>query len=56
MKTMQEYARRYQHENRNRGFVSDVTDYSFKFTVYPKKENEQPKSYMVMESYFWERA
>lgn len=54
MKTMEEYARQYQHENRNKGVVSDVTNYSFKFTTNPKKDGEQPKSYMVMISYFLE--
>ena len=53
MKTMEEYARQYQHENRGKGLVSDVTSYSFKFTLNPKKEGEQPKSYVVMKSYFW---
>lgn len=55
MKTMEEYARQYQHENRNKGVVSNVTDYSFKFTTNPKKDGEQPKSYLVMKSYFWEK-
>lgn len=54
MKTMQEYAKQYQHEHRNEGVVSDVTSYSFKFTTNPKKKDEQPKSYMVMISYFVE--
>lgn len=54
MKSMEEYARLYQHENRNKGVVSNVTDYSFKFTTNPKKDGEQPKSYLVMKSYFWE--
>ena len=53
MKSMVEYAKQYQHENRNKGVVSDVTSYSFKFTENPKKPGEQPKSYMVMISYFW---
>lgn len=52
MKTMHEYAREYAHTHQN-GYVSKVTDYSFEFTLYPKKENENPKSYTVMLSYFW---
>lgn len=56
MKTMAEYAKQYQHENRNKGTVSNVTDYSLKFTSNPSKNGEQPKSHIVMLSYFWERA
>lgn len=54
MKGMQEYAKQYQHENRNKGTVSDVTSYSFKFTENPKNKGEQPKSYIVMLSWFWQ--
>ena len=55
MKTMQEYARQYQHENRNAGVISNVNTYSLKFTTTPKKDTEQPKSHIVMKSWFWER-
>lgn len=51
MKTMEEYAKQYQHEHRNVGKVSDVTDYSFKFTT---KTKEQEKSTIIVLSYFWE--
>lgn len=54
MKSMQEYARQYQHENRNKGTVSNINEYSFKFETNPKKEGEQPKSYMVYKSWFWQ--
>ena len=54
MKTMQEYAKQYQHEHRNEGVVSNVNDYSFKFTCHPKKKDDKPKEYMVMISYFCE--
>lgn len=56
MKDMATYARKYQHECKENGVVSDITSYSFKFTTIPKKETEAPKSYYVMKSYFWERG
>lgn len=50
---MEEYAAQYQKQHRNLcGGVSNVTSYSFKFTVPPNKQNEQPKSYYVMKSWF----
>ena len=52
MKTMEEYAKIYQHEHRNEGVVSNITNYSFKFTTTPKKKDEQPKSCIIMISYF----
>ena len=54
MKDMAFYAKQYQNENRGKGTVSDVTDYSFKFTTIPKKDKEEPKSCIIMKSYFWE--
>lgn len=54
MKTMQEYARQYQHKNRGKGIVSNVTDYSLKFTTFPEKDTEQPKEYVVFKSWFLE--
>jgi hypothetical protein len=55
MKTMEEYAAEYQKKHRGKGKVTDVTDYSFKYTTLPLKEDEKPKSYVVMKSYFWEK-
>ena len=53
MKTMYEYAREYGHTHQN-GYVTKVNDYSFEFTLYPKKKDETKiKSYVVMSSYFW---
>lgn len=49
---METYARQYQKEHRGKGLVSDITNYSFKFTTLPKKQDETPKSYYVMKSYF----
>lgn len=53
MKTMEEYAVEYQRKHR--GKVTDVTNYSFKYTTLPLKEDEKPKSYVVMKSYFWNK-
>lgn len=55
MKTMEEYAAEYQKKHRGKGYVSDVTSYSFKFTTLPLKVEDKPKTYVVMKSYFWER-
>lgn len=52
MKSMDSYAREYQHKNRGKGTVSNVNNYSFKFTELPKNNNEKPKEYVVMKSYF----
>lgn len=54
MKSMEEYAFMYQKQHRGKGCVSDITNYSFKWTTLPMKENEQPKSYYMMISYFVE--
>lgn len=51
MKSMEDYAREYQHKNRGKGTVSNVNNYSFKFTELTKN-NEKPKEYLVMKSYF----
>ena len=56
MKSMQEYADAYQRQHRGKGTVSSVTDYSFKYTTLPLKDTEQPKSHVVMLSYFWEKS
>lgn len=56
MKSMQEYADAYQRQHRGKGTVSSVTDYSFKYTTLPLKDTEQPKSHVVMLSYFWEKV
>lgn len=55
MKTMQEYADMYQKQHRGKGYYSDLTDYSFKWTTLPTKENEKPTTCIFMKSYFWER-
>lgn len=55
MKTMQEYAREYQKTHMGKEVVSDVGEYSFKVTTVPKKEKEEPKSFYIMKSYFWEK-
>ena len=39
MKTMEEYAAEYQKKYRGKGYVSEVTSYSFKFTTLPLKIN-----------------
>ena len=52
MKEMLEYARMYARTHD--GSYSKLTSYSFEFTPYPKKKGEEPKSYVVMKSYFWE--
>lgn len=52
MLSMQEYANQYQKQHRGRGYVSDVTSYSFKWTTLPMKENEKPVSCVFMLSYF----
>lgn len=54
MENMQVYAQKYQKENFKKGFVSNVTDYSFTFTVLPKKEGDKETSYVVMKNWFWE--
>ena len=54
MTEMEQYAKQYQHQHRGKGYVSNVTNYSLKFTTYPSKKDESPKSYYVMKSYFWE--
>ena len=51
MKSMEDYAREYQHKNRGKGTVSNVNNYSFKFTELTKN-NEKPKEDVVMKSYF----
>lgn len=53
MKTMQEYTANFQMKNINKGFVTNITDYSFVFHLKPKKENEQPKSVVYFLSYFY---
>ena len=53
MKAMEAYANEYQTKHRKDGVVSDVTSYCFTFAPFPKKLNEQPKSYVVMKSYFF---
>jgi hypothetical protein len=53
MKQMAELARKYSRTHN--GTYSKLTDYGFEFTPYPKKKDEQPKSYVVMLSYFWNK-
>lgn len=53
MKQMTELARKYSRTYN--GTYSKLTDYSFEFTPYPKKKDEQPKSYVVMSSFFWNK-
>ena len=50
MEEMLEYARKYSRTHD--GNYSKLTKYSFHFTPYPKKKDEQPKTYVVMRSYF----
>lgn len=54
MKSMNDYARQYQHEKRGKEVVdmTSITDYSFKTKTVPKKENEQPKECVIMKSWF----
>lgn len=54
MESMQVYAQEYQKKNFKKGFISNVTNYSFTFTVLPKKEGDKETSYVVMKSWFWE--
>lgn len=51
---MVKLAREYSQRHSN-GYCSKINDYSFEFILFPKKENEKPKSYVVMKSYFWEK-
>lgn len=51
MKSMREYAYEYQMAHPNQ-VVSDLTNYSFKVTTVPKKEDEKPKSWVYMKSWF----
>lgn len=50
---MQKLANAFQAAHRN-GTVSHVTDYSFKFTIQPKKDTDKPKEVIYYESYFLE--
>ena len=52
MKAMQAYANEYQTKHRKQGIVSDVNDYRFKFTEFPKDKLHNPKYYYVYLSYF----
>ena len=52
MKDMQTYANEYQTKHRKHGTVSDVNDYRFKFTEFPKDKLHNPKYYYVYLSYF----
>lgn len=54
MKDMKTYANEYATKNRKSGTVSDVSDYRFKFTEYPKNGTDKPKEYYVYLSYFCE--
>lgn len=54
MLSMKEYAKQYQHEHRNEGVVTEITDYSFKFEGKPTKDGKQ-HNYYVMLSYFWSK-
>lgn len=53
MKTMQEYAKTYQHENRNKGKVVKINDYSFVFENNPTKDGKV-ESFIVCLSWFCE--
>lgn len=53
MTDMQKLANMFQAAHRN-GTVSHVTDYSFKFTIQPKKDTDKPKEAIYYESYFLE--
>ena len=51
MKPMKEYAYDFQMKHPNM-VVSNVTNYSFKATTVPKKEDEKPRSWVYMKSWF----
>lgn len=51
MEDMRVYAYDFQMKHKNM-VVSDVTSYSFKATTVPKKEDEKPKSWVYMKSWF----
>ena len=51
MKPMREYAYDFQMKHKNM-VVSKLTDYSFVATTVPKKEDEKPKSWVYMKSWF----
>ena len=51
LEQMEKYAKQYQHENRNKGKVTSITDYSLTFTT-NENSKDKGKSYVVMKSYF----
>ena len=51
MNEMFEYAKQYKRKHKDVN-VTDVTSYSFKVTTIPLKKDEQPKSWVMMKSYF----
>ena len=51
MKSMNEYAYEFQMKHPDM-VVSNVTSYSFKATTVPKKEDEKPRSWVYMKSWF----
>lgn len=53
MQEMKELAREY--VKTHNGYCKKMTDYSFEFVPAPTKDNKEPKTYIVMKSYFWKR-
>ena len=51
---MEQYANVFAEHHEASGFVSNITNYSFTFTEYPKTKDAQPKSCIYMLSYFCE--
>ena len=51
MEEMFEYVKQYKRKHKDVN-VSKVTSYSFTVTTIPLKKDEQPKSWVVMKSYF----
>ena len=51
MKSMNEYVYELQMKHPDM-VVSNVTSYSFKATTVPKKEDEKPRSWVYMKSWF----
>ena len=51
MNEMYEYAKQYKRQNKD-VYITNVTSYSFQVITIPLKKDEQPKSWVVMKSYF----
>lgn len=51
---MKKIAKVFQNNHIGKGIVDKVTEYSFRYTTIPKNENDKPKSYIYMKSWFLE--